>query len=541
MGSKKQASKGLLALLGIAVVGAGAAATYWWWRNERTDTQFVKIDVVKMEDIEKPILPDNLYNDSAVQHITDGTGALFHRRYSVDILNPMLSAEQLMDAIKSDLNNFTPKLMAYFEKTKGDPDRFAMGDEYFIHITGPWNGPVRTVDISPTSFSFLTLEGHLEAGQIHFQVIPHPTIDGALRFRILSWARSADRLVEFAYDFAEVVQNAQGNMWRDFCRQVVDASGGEQLGRLQVITQRTPFEGEKVGEVLEQVPTWYGYRNRIQTYQNTDYNFDINAHESFTAANGWRIDSYVQELPSESPGEPAPQGSFETARQIIRNYEFPDPNLITGIFVPDSPLENRVMVLRARFLFFTFFFGVKVGSVIDEIRQDPEKGQARVWGWSYRTLEGHFEMGEITFSLWKFLDTGEVQFRINAYSKVTAIPNIFYRIGFRLFGRGLQVRFARTAMARVDQLVRERAVHIPDEQKREPIPESAEKVEVKPISSDEQAAQTSTAAEEIDSKAAAKEEAAKLYGTTPEEAQAIRQEGENLPDESTEKPDIPTA
>jgi uncharacterized protein (UPF0548 family) len=540
MGSENKPSKGLLALLGTAIVSLGAALTYWWWRKERSDTQFVKIDVVKMEDIEKPILPDNLHNDPAVQHIIDGEGALFHRRYSVDILHPKVDAEGLMDAIKANLNHFTPKLMAYFEKTKGAEDRFELGDEYFIHITGPWNGPVRTVDITPTSFAFITLEGHLEAGQIHFQVIPHPSIDGALRFRILSWARSADRLVEFAYDFAEVVQNAQGNMWRDFCRRVVDYSGGEQLGRLQVITQRTPFEGEKIGEVLEKVPAWYGYRSRIQSYEDTAYNFDVDAHESFTAANGWRIDSYVQELPLEPPGEPAPQGSFETARQIIRNYEFPDPNLITGIYVPDTPLDKRVMVLKARFLLFTFYFGVKVGNVIDEIRHDEKKGDARVWGWSYRTLEGHFEMGEITFSLWKFLESGEVEFRINAYSKVTTIPNPFYRIGFRLFGRGLQLRFARTAMARVNQLVRERAVQIREEEKRAPVPETSEKVEVKPLSSEKKAEKTSSAVEEIDTQVSEKEEAAELYGATPEEVQAKQQEKENV-DESTEKPDIPTA
>lgn len=537
MTDDKRPSNQAIALIGAAAAGLGAAGAYAWWRHERHDTQFVVVDIVNMEDIQKPILPDNLDCGPGVQRIVDGTGALFHRRYSVDILNPRLDAEALMDTIKADVNEFTPTLMAYFEKTKGDEETFEVGDEYFIHITGPWNGPVRTVDVSPTSFSFVTLEGHLEAGQIHFSVIPHPSMDNALRFQILSWARSKDRLVEFAYDFTEVAKNAQGNMWRDFCRRVVDASGGEQLGRLQVITQRTPFEGEKVGTIRQPLPGWYSHRNRIQTYEGTKYNYDIDAHETFTEANGWRIDAYVQQLPPEPSGEPVPNGSWETARDIIRNYEFPDPSLISGIFVPDTPLEKRVMVLQAHFLFFTFYFGVKVGSVIDEIREEEGKGSARVWGWSYRTLEGHFEMGEISFSVWKFLESGEVQFRINAFSKATHIPNIFYRIGFRFFGRSLQVRFARTAMARVEQLVRERAAQIDETEKRIPAPETAEKVEVKPISSDEKAAQTSEDFEKGIDKAAEKAEDAELYGATPEEARQVREAGED----ATETPDIPTA
>ena len=30
----------------------------------------------------------------------------------------------------------------------------------------------------------------------------------------------------------------------------------------------------------------------------------------------------------------------------------------------------------------------------------------RVWGWSYRTLQGHLEMGQMDYALWKWLDDG---------------------------------------------------------------------------------------------------------------------------------------
>jgi hypothetical protein len=76
----------------------------------------------------------------------------------------------------------------------------------------------------------------------------------------------------------------------------------------------------------------------------------------------------------------------------------------------------------------------------------------RVWGWNYRTLEGHLEMGQIDFEVWKWLDSGDVEFRIRAFSRRAAIANPVVRVGFRVFGRREQLRFARNACARMARL-----------------------------------------------------------------------------------------
>jgi uncharacterized protein (UPF0548 family) len=78
-----------------------------------------------------------------------------------------------------------------------------------------------------------------------------------------------------------------------------------------------------------------------------------------------------------------------------------------------------------------------------------------VWGYGYRTLEGHFEKGQINFSVHKNLTTGAVHFRIQAMSQPGHIRNPFYWVGFKLFGRGLQRRFAHQSLARMRQLVAE--------------------------------------------------------------------------------------
>jgi uncharacterized protein (UPF0548 family) len=511
-----QENKQKLPWLTAALVVAGGAAYTLWHRNRLTGREFV-VEIIDPKDMEQPVMPPELgEGDDTAQPIRDGSGPLFHRRYRADIFNPDMTAEQLMAYVKSHLNECTPSELAVFRKMKGDENKFEAGDEWYIHITGPWDGPVRTVSVTPTSFSFITLKGHVEAGQITFRAQPRAEMPNVLRFEIMSWSRSKDLIVNLGYDKLQSIKTAQTAIWTTFCERVAKASGGSLIDKVNILTQRTRYEGE---ETLQRVklPVWHQYKDMLESLRVKKLNYDAELRENFTEVNGWRIDSYSVELPSEQPGEPEAQGSFEIAQEVIRNYEFPDPNLITGIFVPDDPLENRLMILKARFMLFTFHFGVRVSEVIDEIREDPTLGKARVWGWSYRTLEGHFEMGEITFSVWKFLQSGRVEFRINAYSKVTHIPNIFYRIGFRIFGRSLQVYFAHSAMDRMKKFVADRLAERKDGVTSEQESDKLEKVEIK-STRDEPAAQR---------------QVEKAQQVTPETSL-------NAAASITEKPDTPT-
>jgi hypothetical protein len=200
-------------------------------------------------------------------------------------------------------------------------------------------------------------------------------------------------------------------------------------------------------------PAWEKYRAQLETYAHTKVNYDYEQVREYTSATGWRIDHYTTDLPAEAPGPPAPDGSFAAAQEVMRLYAFPPPDLITGYFDPSQPLEQRIMVLRARFLVFNFYFGVRVVDVVDEAAQAGPDGPERVWGYGYRTLEGHFEKGQINFSVHKNLATGAVQFRIQAMSQLGHIRNPFYWLGFKLFGRMLQRRFAHQSLARMRRLV----------------------------------------------------------------------------------------
>lgn len=194
---------------------------------------------------------------------------------------------------------------------------------------------------------------------------------------------------------------------------------------------------------------------RLSAFAQARPNFDTARLSEYNAAAGWHVDDYAQDLMPEGPGAPWPDGSFEATKQVLQNYSFPPPDLITGLFTPDTPLAERVMVLRGRFLVFTFWFGVRISSVVDEVRDLPNGGREAVWGYSYQTLEGHYEMGQIDFTVHKELATGRVTVRIHAVSRTGYIPNLIYRIGFRVFGRYLQRRFAFGSLERIKSQVGE--------------------------------------------------------------------------------------
>ncbi|MCW2585172.1 MAG: hypothetical protein JWN55_688 [Frankiales bacterium] len=165
--------------------------------------------------------------------------------------------------------------------------------------------------------------------------------------------------------------------------------------------------------------------------------------EAPTAAGGWTLDDYVQRLP---------KGSFEVAKEFVRNYEFADPAIIKAVWLPDSPLQERDMQLEGRFLFLRFLIGVRVNRVVDEERVVDGRPQ-RAWGWCYTTLQGHFEAGEMCYEVEQWLDTDEVQFHVHRFVRTGQIPNPLIRLGWRTFGRFMQVLFVRRSMGRMKRLV----------------------------------------------------------------------------------------
>lgn len=173
----------------------------------------------------------------------------------------------------------------------------------------------------------------------------------------------------------------------------------------------------------------------------------------------WERDDYRQPLPPEQPGPPEAGGSWEAAVTLSRSYAFADPALVEAYYDPRAPLEQREMLLVLHALGARIYAGVRVSGAGDETHSEHGR-DARVSFWNYRTLEGHVEAGQRDFEVWKWLDSGEVEFRTHAVSR-PAETNPLVRLGFRLLGRHKQVEFGRRACSRM-KLLTEAALRQPD-------------------------------------------------------------------------------
>jgi uncharacterized protein (UPF0548 family) len=198
-----------------------------------------------------------------------------------------------------------------------------------------------------------------------------------------------------------------------------------------------------------------GVERALRELASRPLNFDLERLPHMIRAGGWRVDDLRQPLPGEPPGEPVPGGPWERARQVMVDYQAADPSMVRAAFDADAPLSGRDMLLELRFLFLRVRAGVRVGDVYEGDRVENGRS-ARVSGWNYRTLAGHFEQGEMAYEVWKWRDTGDVEFHIHAASRVADSGRPLLRLGFRLVGRRQQLRFYHNTLHRMARLVQAR-------------------------------------------------------------------------------------
>jgi uncharacterized protein (UPF0548 family) len=377
---------------------------------------------------ELPIYPPGLTREDVQGH-DDGVGPLFHRRYGTRIRESSLSPERLMGKLQSDLNRAAPTKFARFQLVHGERGRLAVGDEFVVRMPGPWDGPVRVVDVGPCSFRLATLAGHLEAGQIEFRASSNENAE--IVFEIESWARSSSPLVNLLYHRLRMAKEVQAHMWISFLERVAQLAGGRMTGGIDLETERieTPLPDPSSDDPLLGSAK---IRRELAKLPHKRLNFDIAALAEASHRSGWTTTDFCQALPSEPPGAPVDGGSWQIARGLMSGYEFADPSIVRAYYDPSVPLERRNMLLRLHALGVAHLFvGVRVGEVYDRT-QKFDGMTARIWGWNYRTLEGHVEMGQMDWEVWKWLDDGRVEFRVHAVSRPARIPNLIVRAGFHL-------------------------------------------------------------------------------------------------------------
>ncbi len=219
-----------LATIFLWPFGIGLTSWHYMWR---TTPMHRSEEAVPELDAAPPGLPSGVAVER-LQGYERGVGQLFHRRYRTRIAEPLLSARDLLGRVAEDPNCVAPTEFAKFEKTAGGVG-MRTGDEYLVRMPGPWNGPVRVVATTPTSFRLATLDGHLEAGQIEFRC---SDAGGALLFEIESWARSGDRVSNLLYSHMRMAKEVQLHMWTSTLERVAKLAGGHMVGGIEIDTRR---------------------------------------------------------------------------------------------------------------------------------------------------------------------------------------------------------------------------------------------------------------------------------------------------------------
>ena len=214
----------------------GIALTSWryLWRTTPMHRTETTVDALR-----EPPLPDRL-DDRDLQRTEHGAGPLFHRRYRARIRDSACEPEELMAIVAGDPDRAAPSEFATFQKVHGQEGRMAVGDEFVVRMPGPWDGPVRVAEVTPTAFRLVTLAGHLVAGQICFSAARE---DAMLVFDIESWARSGDRLSDLLYDRLRMAKETQVHMWVSMLERVAGLAGGRITGGVEIATQRVERPG----------------------------------------------------------------------------------------------------------------------------------------------------------------------------------------------------------------------------------------------------------------------------------------------------------
>lgn len=125
------------------------------------------------------------------------------------------------------------------------------------------------------------------------------------------------------------------------------------------------------------------------------------------------FDRHALQVAVETPGPPLEDGPFRRVGRAISEYRIFPPRLVQRV-VKRTPLQVGDIVG----LCYPLFLGIRMfiaSRVIDVFDGPNERGWRS--GFTYRTLEGHVELGEETFCVEKQARTGAVIVSLTAWSR----------------------------------------------------------------------------------------------------------------------------
>ena len=176
------------------------------------------------------------------QTASEGVGFLLQRQYTGVIAGAKVTAKDLIELLLRDFTMMAPASLAKFTRPPGKSGPLKVGDEMEVNIRMAGVSKVRVIEITPRSFTLLTMSEHPEAGRISFAARER---DGGafLDLRVRSRARSGSFYQLIGYLI--LGKAMQTKVWTEFVRSAATASGGRILKPVKVETYKVD---EKIGD-----------------------------------------------------------------------------------------------------------------------------------------------------------------------------------------------------------------------------------------------------------------------------------------------------
>jgi anti-anti-sigma factor len=183
----------------------------------------------------------------------DGFGQLLHKVYTVRLTGSEVSPAEVIQLCKEQLGDFWPRGNRLHVPAPG----IEPGAVGLIELTLPGGVPlatgIRVLHAGKTSFTFVTLAGHLEAGWICFSAYKK---QACTTLEVASLARTSDPIYELG--FSLFGHSQQERFWRTTLENVAEHFGVSALARVTKDCLNSRRHWGKAGNLLQNAATRTG-------------------------------------------------------------------------------------------------------------------------------------------------------------------------------------------------------------------------------------------------------------------------------------------
>ncbi len=162
-----------------------------------------------------------------------------HQSYNVLVTSPKKALQNLRSTFRSSPQNVLSNSKATFQPIDGDGNRLenanlGVGSIIGIAIGGPLNDSKVKVTGEESSenhfsYTFGTLEGHVEAGEITFSATQNE--DGSISFGINSTSKVDNGTANMFPIIESIARDKQEQSWQEVLTNIVNYLGGEEASR----------------------------------------------------------------------------------------------------------------------------------------------------------------------------------------------------------------------------------------------------------------------------------------------------------------------